>query len=459
MGGSGQSKEALTAQARKVHVGIEKYSEYKVNYYSPSGKVISVPPTIDPYQILGVSKHSSRQEIKNGFLRCLTTPENKTREDRVVASLSYFMITSKSDRFCKNGFHHQIAQADIFLFATVGDTKHLMAAILKDKSLLSVTNEHQHTVLYLAARSGYHDTTLALLKAGAPVNHQQVDGSTPLHGASFYDQREIVEMLLEYGANPAIKNRFGNTPAEEARDRSIKEVFEQYNTDNLVKITGPMIANGHVFRIEPIQHNGKVIAKQIHRRIDSDMWANIKGWDVGWHGTKANHLASIFTYGLQPSGTKLPTGESIKPPPGHIGLNSSCNNIDDWSQAIFVSPSMLYSSHGAYAEEVTSEGKRWRVIVMTRVKPGCYTTHAPTVSHSFRKNEPVDVEHRIEPEPQDSESFIPASSTDHEKLVIRVKSSNNVVVTSAVFVSVLFLEEFENNEVGYKELEKLFCAI
>ena len=418
-----------------------------VSYVSPSGTEISIPSQIDPYEALGVTESESIRNIKQSFAQSLNTVH---RFDRVVASLSYYMIMSKSDVFRKSGTVYEIANPNHFLFATVGDTGKLMAAISRNKSLLVRTNEHKHTVLYLAARSGYHDTTLALIKAGASVNHQQVDGSTPMHGASFYGQREIVEMLLEHGADPAIKNRFGCTPAEDARDESIKAVFEKFTEDNILKIIVPMLANGDAYKVDKIEYKGQLVAKQVHRKMDATLGATLKYWKVGWHGTKSMHLASIFKHGLKPSGTTLPSGEKIEPPKGHIPLGIAYQNVQNWSKAIFVSPSLLYASHGAYAEEIISEHKRWCVLVMARVKPGSYTAHPPTTSppHEFSKDEP-----------QDSEFRIPISGAEKdEDLVLRVELSSNVVVTSCVFISTSFLEDFRDVEkdMKYEDLEKLF---
>ena len=426
-----------------TRTGTERYGGrgYIVNYVSPSGTTVSVPASMDPYQSLGVHNRSSISVIKNRFRQRLNTVD---RRERVVASLSYYMIMSKIDTglFRKNGQRYRIANADIFLFAVVGDTKKLMDAISRDRLLLTLEDEHQHTVLYIAARSGYHDTTLALIKAGAPVNHQQVNGSTPLHAASFYGQPDIVEMLLEYGANPAIKNRFGSTPAEEAYDENIKDLFDHYNEDNLLKI---MMTSTDVLRVQKIEHDGELIATQVHRKIDDEIWGTISSWEVGWHGTKAKHLPSIFKHGLKPSGTTLPGGVLIKPPPGHIDMMASYKGINKWAQAIFVSPSILYASHGAYAEEVMSQNKRWCVLVMARVKPGCYTAHPPTTSppHIAVKDEPQDSEFRVS---------VPGA----ENPIFRVQSESNVVVTSAIYILMSFLEKFESIDLDYNELEKLF---
>ena len=43
--------------------------------------------------------------------------------------------------------------------------------------------------------------------------------STPLHGTAFYNQDLIVQLLLEYGANTSIRNRFGTLPSDDARSQ------------------------------------------------------------------------------------------------------------------------------------------------------------------------------------------------------------------------------------------------
>ena len=56
------------------------------------------------------------------------------------------------------------------------------------------------SLLYLSARNGYLDICKYLLEKGAKVNETQSTGSTPLHAASYYGNKKIVELLLEYGA-------------------------------------------------------------------------------------------------------------------------------------------------------------------------------------------------------------------------------------------------------------------
>jgi uncharacterized protein len=55
------------------------------------------------------------------------------------------------------------------------------------------------------------------MAAGADVNAVGDLGNTPLHHAASLGLELIAKRLLERGANPAIRNEFGQTPADIAR--------------------------------------------------------------------------------------------------------------------------------------------------------------------------------------------------------------------------------------------------
>ena len=56
-----------------------------------------------------------------------------------------------------------------------------------------------------------------LLEAEPELAHARAaDGSTPLHLAARFDQRDAAELLLEHGADAAARDRDGRTPADVA---------------------------------------------------------------------------------------------------------------------------------------------------------------------------------------------------------------------------------------------------
>ena len=422
------------------------------HYVAPGGGSVVVPRIVRPHNELQVGISATRSDIKAAFRR--DTTQNQ-RQRRVMVSLAYHMLTSPTTtrRYYRksNGRDYEIKHRDVVVCAVTGDTTKLMTEVSQNISLLTATVEHNHTLLYITARSGFYDTCEALLKKGAPVNCQQVDGSTPLHGASFYGHRIIIELLLEYGADPTVKNKWGNTPVDEASSQDIRDVFSKYKDDAISGLASSLMAKKLASRVRFIEYQGKVIAKEVLRSVESldsatkRAWNHtLPNWEVAWHGTKLKYLQSIIHNGLMPSGTKLPDGTLIKPPSNHFQLGTTHFGIANWAHAIFLSPSILYAAHEVYAERIFSEGTRWCVIVKGRVNPSSYKSYDPTVL----KYDPIDGE------PDQPEYHIPVSSD--KEAIIRVESTRNVVVVSIMFVLLDFLEQ-QLSGLTFDKLQAMFA--
>ena len=90
-------------------------------------------------------------------------------------------------------------------------------------------------------------------------------------------------------------------------------------------------------------------------------------------------------------------GIEIKPPSGHIPLNTKVAGIQNWAGAIFVSPSIFYAGHNVYSERINSSKERYLVIIEVRVKLNCYTSHDSTVLRDIKiDGEPSKIEYRFE---------------------------------------------------------------
>jgi hypothetical protein len=61
------------------------------------------------------------------------------------------------------------------------------------------------------------------------LNALQPNGSTALHAATYYEHRDIVELLLRYGCNRTTLNRYGKRAYEEARTPEMKKLFDRPN--------------------------------------------------------------------------------------------------------------------------------------------------------------------------------------------------------------------------------------
>lgn len=85
------------------------------------------------------------------------------------------------------------------------------------------------TLIDLAYRGDYHGVE-RLLDEGVDVNTQDVYGAelkaSPLHVASGNGHKEVVELLLRWGAKVDIQNDFGDTPLIAATRGGHKEIIE-----------------------------------------------------------------------------------------------------------------------------------------------------------------------------------------------------------------------------------------
>ena len=95
---------------------------------------------------------------------------------------------------------------------------------------VNVTNYKGQTALHCAVKAGFVEPVRILLAHGSNVNAQDRDGDTPLHAAcrSSIKNRErlqqVVDLLIQGGANFHVKNRAGRTPTQVLR-RSAKLTF------------------------------------------------------------------------------------------------------------------------------------------------------------------------------------------------------------------------------------------
>ena len=110
------------------------------------------------------------------------------------------------------------------------------------------------TPLISAASFGKNEIAKVLIDAGADLAIKNNDGSTALHAAAFFCRVEIVQMLIDAKADKTIKNNFGATARESVMGpfADIKPIYEMLqlqlgpigmNLDlNEIEKTRPVIA-------------------------------------------------------------------------------------------------------------------------------------------------------------------------------------------------------------------------
>ena len=98
--------------------------------------------------------------------------------------------------------------------------------------------ERIETPLYYAARMGQKDVVQLLIERGADPNWQHGSGMTPLSLAAAKENSNVVRVLLDAGADPNKTGRWGYTPLSFARGHDHLE--ERGNTDvaNMLRDAG-----------------------------------------------------------------------------------------------------------------------------------------------------------------------------------------------------------------------------
>lgn len=101
----------------------------------------------------------------------------------------------------------------------------VIGALLSGGASAVCSDNNGITPLHQAIRNGSIATAIALLDAGADMNAEDIDGSTPLLvAASYSGNKEVIELMLAKGALAFTRNKKGET----AQSISIKNGFTEY---------------------------------------------------------------------------------------------------------------------------------------------------------------------------------------------------------------------------------------
>ena len=369
---------------------------------------INCPLMINPYVVLGLSKNATPSQTKQIFREKMLEARNNNNL-RAKICLAYDIIVNKTmyiefDKdiytFNEKKFYKKIC----YYYAVIGDCLELIELIEENSNLLNYKDPLKRTLLYIAARNGHANICEYLINKGIMLNEIQSTGSTPLHGAAYYGQTNVVKLLINYGAKTNIKNNYGHLPIDEAMTDEIKNLLKESEKDPILKLYQTLMEDDRVKNIISIKKYGNIIAKKILCKLKNlpnkyNLEEVEKNWETAWHGTNFSCLESIVKMGLKPPGAKNEKGDEIKVVCSHITRGKVVNNIKDWANAIFVSPSIFYSGYEVYAKEIGSKEETWKVLVEVRVKPDSYFERESTCKlYKPKKNEPEMLEYRIPPE-------------------------------------------------------------
>jgi hypothetical protein len=100
---------------------------------------------------------------------------------------------------------------------------------------------------------------------------------------------------------------------------------------------------------------------------------------IAYHGTCIEVIPSILMDGLVMPSTVVSSGVRVCPPDNHIARGVSRFGIDDFSNAIFLSPSIHYCTDPAYAIPFMDGDRSLLAVLECSVKKKSYTCHESTV--------------------------------------------------------------------------------
>jgi hypothetical protein len=360
---------------------------------------------INPYRVLGIKKNSSKAETKSIFRKKL----NEAGDNYLLKAqicLAYDIIVNREYYEECEKDHYKIndkikEKIIAYYYTIIGDTFHLIREIERNIDLLNYKDPLERNLLYIAARNGHVEICEYLINKGIEVNELQKTGSTALHGAAYYGHFQVVKLLLNYGAKTNIKNNGNHLPIDEAFTDEIKKLLKENEEDKIFELYQSLLSKNIAKLLTPISYLGSVVARKIVIKLNnlSKEYQSIdvkEKWISAWHGTNFKNLESIADIGLKPAGGLLKDGKENKVCVNHIGRDKTVDDIKDWANGIFVSPSIFYCAHPAYAKEISCNNISWKVFVEVKVKPNSFHEYKSTCPQYVPKvNEPKMLEYRI----------------------------------------------------------------
>ena len=109
---------------------------------------------------------------------------------------------------------------DIIAASKRGDIFAVRHYLGKSREAIAARDRFEYTPLHWAAVQGHWDVVETLVERGADVNALGWDGGTPLHMACHHDRPDMVRVLLDAGADLTIRNQWGRTPLHVAARRN-----------------------------------------------------------------------------------------------------------------------------------------------------------------------------------------------------------------------------------------------
>jgi len=139
----------------------------------------------------------------------------KTRDDAALAALLDKGVSTETRlAFGRRPLH----------LACENGNANAVTLLLKAGARVDTRDGRGATPLQVCADQGFDGLALMLLGRGAPIDAMDGNGNTPLIDACMNGKVRVVAVLLQNGADPRLKNKFGMTAASLAKQWGHDEI-------------------------------------------------------------------------------------------------------------------------------------------------------------------------------------------------------------------------------------------
>ncbi len=113
---------------------------------------------------------------------------------------------------------------DLFSAIKDGDLDKVRNMVDLNKDLVNARKDNGETPLHEATYQGNLEIINALVQRGAEIDAKKTGGFTPLHIAAQRGHEDVVDYLLKNRANPSSKDEYGMTPGDVAERAGHKSI-------------------------------------------------------------------------------------------------------------------------------------------------------------------------------------------------------------------------------------------
>ena len=116
---------------------------------------------------------------------------------------------------------------NIFEASSTGKINNVIRLLARDPQLVNAYAEDGFQPLGLASYFGHLELAKYLIKAGAPINSPSRNGlkAAPIQSATAAGHDQVVNMLLQVGADPNVREQGGYTPLHAAAQNGDEEMI------------------------------------------------------------------------------------------------------------------------------------------------------------------------------------------------------------------------------------------